>query len=329
MVINRLLNKFLMIINTKFLFREKYSRRNLNEFQMIEELNCEQKKRPYPIFCVSIDDYFLTYSNYLTHDYGIKKSNGVTDILLEYIENNEWFKPTIFAIAKPTQIYDGRNVFAILRKLFLKPNSFNPNTESLLVLQKNNSIDIAIHGYNHNSNLNLGYLPFCEFLLISKLERINRINKAKLFFNSLNIKFSGFKPPAWLYSKISNSTELSSIVNEFQGFKYLCLSTPNNGLNQHKFFVSHINTTSLNEYTHNIPQNINLCWPIDRIISIMSQIVCKNGIVHVQLHYCPDNVLEDGISPKNLEKIKQIYTKFLDLTDNKGKSMLLKDIEHI
>ena len=259
-----------------------------------------------PIFLLSYDDTSMMKKTKYTFDYGGDIDGELNRLFFEFLEKYPYLKHTLFFVPNPIFIKEGLTSKTIKQDIYNidRFDLSNPFLKRLKELEKEGIIEISLHGYNHINTKIKNYYSAFEFEFLNEFEAKEEIKKG---LNSLNrfFKIEGFKPPAWGMGQLSGSYYLIDILNDFD-FKYVCLSSPTNGLNYEKKQVNYIYPQEI-DGLFNIPQNISILWDLEYIYKLIDLIVEKKGIINIQLHYTLSHkLLEDGICKKNIEKLSKI-----------------------
>lgn len=232
-----------------------------------------------------------------------RTENGVLEQILKMTTNWDWFRPILFIVPYNSEILDGRNIF--YSKNIIRSINHPSNHERIEMIRdavSNNYISVGMHGYHHNQRNILGYHPYAEFEFSAVAEDLVRLHLMEESFKNAGLNSRIFKPPAFGIGTFQSKDFLSAL-KQLESVKYVCLSTPNNGLNINNHAVSHVNETYLNSLI-NIPQNINLLWNYEVIEKVVTEICKVNGIIHPQFHAVSPKALGDGISELMLSKLE-------------------------
>ena len=134
-------------------------RRNLSFSKYLRELNDESIGRGDPKYIVSIDDTSLKRQTLLCSDNGGNKEGNVRKYLYQFITAG--LKPTIYFIPRPKYTF----ISDVGRRRENKEFDVNINTENEFILwlkkyEKQQLLEIALHGYEHLNNKVPGYYSF-------------------------------------------------------------------------------------------------------------------------------------------------------------------------
>ena len=268
------------------------------------ELNDESIGRGDPKYIVSIDDTSLKRQTLLCSDNGGNKEGNVRKYLYQFITAG--LKPTIYFIPCPKYTF----ISDVGRRRENKEFDVNINTENEFILwlkkyEKQQLLEIALHGYEHLNNKVPGYYSF-EFDGLNEGEMEYKLSEG---WSALKKSFAinGFKPPAWSVGNLSdNRKDFIRALQSFGKFKYASLSSPNNGLNYNKKTVSHCHLSNYSDLI-NVPQNVSILWEWEKIRRVVDIIVKKRGIVNLQLHSQECSIFfSDGLSTENCKKVFKI-----------------------
>ena len=284
-------------------FRPIKKRRNLNFLDFKKEIiNEKDNKNNVPKLIFAIDDLCSLGSNIWEADFGGKENSDVVKSI-KYLVNKE-YKITAFAIPCPFFKETSELISSYQIRNFEKlPNIF-------IEWHKKGIIEIAQHGYKH---IRLGFRGFSrsmEFEWKNHQEIFKEIEEGYEIMNENYGLIKGFKSPAWSIGQLNGKNELLKVCLNEEKFKYVCLSSPTNGLNYEKQNYSHINLSSplKNKNIKNIPQNISILSPLNQSKELIKIICDKGGIVSIQTHASTDkNIVSDGLSKEDMYKIECLY----------------------
>jgi len=299
-VVNRIINKSIRIFKESHGLKA-FDKRKLGQEDYINEILMESVINKNVEFLISIDDISMVADGLFDYDRG-KSKNGILEKIINLAEKWEWFRPILFIVPYNVEVASGRNIlcnYNNARKL-----THISNFERINILQssqRNNLITIGMHGFHHNQRNHIGYHPYAEFEFSSVEDDLNKVNNMIAIFDSVGLKSNLFKPPSYGIGH-SIKKDFKSVLANVQDIKYAFLSTPNNGLNMQSHQVSHVHETVIENFI-NVPQNINLCWPVEVLDRIVQNICKVNGIIHLQFHAISTKALEDGISDEIIDKI--------------------------
>ena len=161
--------------------------------------------------------------------------------------------------------------------------------------------------------MRLGYRGFSrsmEFEWKNHKKILKEIEEGYEIMNKNYGLIKGFKSPAWSIGQLNGKNELLKVCLNQEKFKYVCLSSPTNGLNYEKHNFSHISLSYpfKNRNIKNIPQNISILTPLNQSKELIKIICDKGGIVSIQTHASIDkNIISDGLSEEDINKIENLY----------------------
>ena len=302
--------------------------KNINKKRMnldyFKEENIVRQKLPKNIwpnghksaFVLEFDDFCTKSKKTAEYDYGGDPDSGICLEFEEFLRKNPKVKATIFTI--PNAKFIGKNYYN--HKTYPE-NEFlitTPQHKKWLSWIKSKEFkernEIAVHGLYHLQMEKKNFLPFCEFEFKDEKQSKEAIQKSLYIFKKAALKPVGFKPPTWAIGHNSGFDFIKALKKS--KFKYVCLSSPVSGLNWEKKTISNIFPQKY-ENMLNIPQNINMNWPIEEIKEKIDEIIRLNGIITPQLHFNEeDNWMSDGIGKRNLAKLQEIIDYINEKYDN-------------
>ena len=288
-------------INNKIRPIKKRRRLDFLDFKK-EIINEKDNKNNVPKLIFAIDDLCSLGRNFWEADFG-GKENGNVVRSIKYLVNKN-YKITAFAIPCPLFKENSELISSYKIRNFEKlPNIF-------IEWNKKGKIEIAQHGYKH---MRLGYRGFSrsmEFEWKNHKKILKEIEEGYEIMNKNYGLIKGFKSPAWSIGQLNGKNELLKVCLNQEKFKYVCLSSPTNGLNYEKHNFSHISLSYpfKNRNIKNIPQNISILTPLNQSKELIKIICDKGGIVSIQTHASIDkNIISDGLSEEDINKIENLY----------------------
>ncbi len=286
-----------------------------NAFADIFENEVKNNKNIWPngklaAFNLQFDDFSVKHKGNSEYDYGGNPDSKICREFKNLFVKYPYLKTTIFTIPNPKFVLNNmfnhkshnEDKYKITNKNYTGWLSWVKSRE----FTKNN--EIAIHGLYHCQHEIKNVWPFLEFEFKNESECENALKKSKKLFDEVGIKISGFKPPAWGIGVNSDYSLIKVLKKECKNknFKYCCLSSPVSGLNWEKKKVSNF-FPAYYEGILNIPQNINMLWPLEKIKEIIDFSASINGVIIPQLHFIEEgNWMDDGIGENSLKKLDSI-----------------------
>ena len=296
-MINKSIKKIVESGNTK-----AFDRRKLNFADYIQELSREKTLNNRTQFLVSIDDISMVSQDFMNFDRG-KTQNGVLEQILKMTHKWVWFRPILFIVPYNSEVLNGRNIFYsrnITRSINHQSNHYR--IEMIRDAVSKNLISVGMHGLHHNQRNIIGYHPYAEFEFSTLEEDLSKLRLMEDAFKNADLNSNIFKPPAFGIGSFK-SKDILSVIRKIESVKYICLSTPNNGMNMRTYAVSHVNDTYFDSLI-NVPQNINLLWPYEVIEKVITEICKVNGCIHPQFHAVSPKALDDGVSELMFRKLE-------------------------
>lgn len=175
-------------------------------------------------------------------------------------------------------------------------------TRYFLDLKKKYNIEFACHGLSHRQFNNFLFARHTEFAYLTLHESIKRLEIAKKKFTDIGIETIGFRPPGWDINSDLSIVEALKLTN----FKYAALSSYDGGLNSNTLRIEHFHPTKINGII-NFPDNINLDWPIEKMIETIEQIIKEGGLISIKGHFTNDT-LTNSFSETNFEKLIHVLS---------------------
>jgi hypothetical protein len=297
------------------------ARRPMTAESFIGELYAENTRDSNPSLIVSIDDISFKKKSLICSENGGSVDSYLIKSLNELLV---WgIRPTLYFIPSPIFAYQSDAFLKTRHDYSVSSEEFSDTLSFYKGIESKGLIEICQHGLTHfNQKLN-GYHSF-EYDFLSGDEIKENIARG---FYLMKDKFhiSGFKPPAWSIGQLSGTEDIFlDSINSLDFFRYVSLSSPNNGLNYSKKTVSHCFLTSVFGMV-NVPQNVSILWPLDFSYRVIDLIVEKGGCVNIQMHFQESTkYLQDGFSGENLSKLMRIvdYAKYRGATHGLTKSLL-------
>ncbi|MBI5220418.1 MAG: DUF2334 domain-containing protein [Candidatus Liptonbacteria bacterium] len=288
-------------------------------------------------FNLNLDDFSTQSRRNSRYDYGGAVGEGVNKILGGLMAAHPELRVTLFAV--PCAHYvNSHGIFYGTTWHKGRFSLAHPANRPLIAWLKSLAprLEVAIHGYHHFRSWPPLFLAAAEFEFASREESLERLCRALDIFASAGLSVSGFRPPAWgigynsdfgLLSALrdlsgqdtdlgrsrDNAQQHARTIEHAHGrnqdqtsFKYVSASSPLSGLNWDRKRVSNIYPERY-EGLLNLPQNVSLAWPTERILETVSKIVQMGGLVSLMGHMnAEDHWMEDGLGPRNLAKIEAV-----------------------
>lgn len=258
------------------------------------------------VFNFQLDDFCVKTKKNAEYDYGGDPRAGAGKSFLDLMRQLPQVKTTLFMIPDPLFIKDNHYNHAVHPQG--KYSCANPRYEAwvqwITSSQFTRRHEIAQHGYHHLQTDVRGVLPYCEFEFKDEPSALAAITGGNNLMRQIGIEAAGFKPPTW---SVGHNADFG-LVKALKRipFQYVCLSSPVSGLNWDIKRVSNIYPTYYQGLL-NIPQNINLNWPMEKIQRVVDGIVSRNGVITLQAHFnTQDDWMSDGLGEGNNKKIAQI-----------------------
>jgi hypothetical protein len=306
---SRLIGKF----KKKAIVRAK--RPMTNEI-FISELSREIGTNYNPTLVISIDDISFKKKSFICSENGGTINSNLVKSLSDLLT---WgIRPTLYFVPNPIFAYQADSSFKTRHDYSVSSDEFSDALAYYKEIESKGLIEFCQHGLTHfNEKLN-GYHSFeYDFLSGDEIKE-----KIAFGFYLIRDKFdiSGFKPPAWSIGQLSGTENVFlNSINSLGFFKYVSLSSPNNGLNYTTKKVSHCFLTDVLGMV-NVPQNVSLLWPLDFSYRVIDLIIEKGGCINIQLHFQESSkYMLDGFSKENLSKLKRI----VDYALHKGATHVL------
>lgn len=274
-------------------------------------------------FNLNFDDYSAKSLKNSRYDYGGSVGEGVNKILTDLLDQHPELKTTLFVVPNARFLNQGGIFYGRVKddRYSLDRPECTPLAEWFHIHSP--QIEVATHGYDHLNPKTGLFLAPAEFELMSNTAEIHcRLYGSWEIFKNIGIEPKGFRPPMWGIGHNSNLALLRQLVEE--DFTYVSCSSPLSGLNWDKkrvsniypeYFITPLHLTDAFGYTRNesesrllnLPQNVSLIWPLEKILSTIDRIAEMGGLVSLMGHAnAEDAWMEDGLGPRNIAKIEAI-----------------------
>lgn len=255
-------------------------------------------------FNLQLDDFCVKSKSNSRFDYG-GDPKGILKSFYSLLDKYPYLKTTLFTIPNPKFISNNQiNHHSYPESKYAITN---PNFKKWASMIKSASFkersEIANHGLYHLQTERLHYLAAWEFEFKNFEQCHDALKKSQSLFKKVGLYPVGFKPPSWGIGHNSGFALLKALRGRFD---YVCLSTPNSGLNWDVKRVSNVFPSYYGSLL-NIPQNINLNWSMKKIKYTIDNIVELGGVITVQAHFNEqDNWMSDGLGQRTNKKIEEI-----------------------
>lgn len=263
-------------------------------------------------FNLNLDDYSAKSLKNDRYDYGGAVGEGVNKLLTQLITDHPELKMTLFVIPNPRFINSEGTFYGRVKDE--RYSLDRPEYAPLVNWFKSHKdqVEVAAHGYDHLNPKTGLFLAPAEFEFLDKRESRERIQAGMRILRELGLGAKGFRPPMWGVGHNSNFALMRQLPVE--NFAYVSCSSPLSGLNWDKKRVSNIYPEIYkqgleleNNELLNLPQNVSLIWPIEKILSTIDRIADMGGLVSLMGHAnTEDKWMADGIGPRNLAKIETV-----------------------
>ncbi len=162
-------------------------------------------------------------------------------------------------------------------------------------------VELSVHGCRHYQTENPFFGHHTEFAFKSETESLVAVTNAKRIFNLAGLSPKGFRPPGW---DMNSDLSLCRALRENE-FNYVASSSYDGGFNNGRTRVSDYYPTMVDGLM-NIPQNIELDWPLDRIKRRVAEIISQHrGILSIKGHFV-NGVLSNALTSDNIRKLYSI-----------------------
>lgn len=235
----------------------------------------------------------------------IFKEKQINFLFNNFLKKHSFLKTTLFIVPNA----NFKNQEGIVYGWEKDENQYNLSNkeyqEGLINWLKNNDeqIEISCHGLNHFQNNIKYFLPEAEFEFQKEEQVILTIKKALSIFSKIGFEPKGFRPPAWGIGYNSDFGLIKALGNF--NFSYVSLSSIFSGLNWDKKRVSNIYPQYFDNLL-NMPQNISILWPLEKIKQTIDKIIDYNGLITLMGHYKKQEKYCDGLTKEKIEKIEKI-----------------------
>lgn len=249
------------------------------------------------VYCnINFDDQCPVYKQIDGRDYGGKINAGISRKLQLFLEQNPDVAITSFVIPN----FKG-NTKNFKDKFLLSNLEHSEWVTFYTELAKKYNLEYALHGYFHLQKENPFFQPYTEFAFKSHDQAINCIGKSIDVFKSIGWPVAGFRQPGW---DISSTINLPEIAKMFD-MKYLAANSYDAGYNSGGIErVSNYYPTIIDSVI-NFPQNIELDWPIDKILKKINFLVGIKALISIKAHFV-DRDICNCLNQENIVKLNEI-----------------------
>jgi len=299
---------FCLVLSKIYFFRDYYLLRKFHNQIKSKKINNKLSVRGnYPVFANKYASFTLVFDDLSPrsrvnskYDDGGLPNKGINKLFSDFISNYPHLKCTMFLIPEISTDSEGW-----CKSQINYDSRFNiTKYPSFLKYWKGfKNIELAIHGTYHYQK-DVFYFPYKEFEYKSFSSTKKHLTYSISVFNKANIKFSGFKPPAWAIGQLPNPN-LVNCLSQLNSFDYVCLSRPGEGLNKYENIVSDTFITSFNSLI-NIPTNIFLSEDLSTIFKKIDFIYKQKGNIVLQGHFTSSDRLPDGVDNSNILKLEKV-----------------------
>lgn len=264
-------------------------------------------------FNLNFDDYSVKSLHNNNYDYGGAVGEGVNKIFTDLLADYPELKVTLFTVPNAR--------FKNLAGTFYgrvgddRYSLSRPEYTPLINWFKshNTQVEVAMHGYDHLNPKTKLFLAPAEFeLMTNKNEIGSRLANGWAIFHKVGLEIKGFRPPMWGVGHNSGFGLVKQLAAE--DFSYVSCSSPLSGLNWDEKRVSNIYpeyfivpATELESKLLNLPQNVSISWPIEKILETIDRIAEMGGLVSLMGHAnAEDAWMADGLGPRSMVKIGSV-----------------------
>ncbi|MBZ5583966.1 MAG: DUF2334 domain-containing protein [Acidobacteriia bacterium] len=163
-------------------------------------------------------------------------------------------------------------------------------------------VEFGVHGLHHFQRYNPFFGKRLEYAFATPAEARASVHAGLGMLTEAGFDVRGFRQPGW---DINSDLSLISAVRS-AGLLYVAGSSLDAGLNSQRQRVSNLFPTGINGLV-NMPQNIELDWPLARMCEEAARIQSVRGIISVKAHVA-DRGNPNALTEKNLCKLR----RFLD-----------------
>jgi len=163
-------------------------------------------------------------------------------------------------------------------------------------------VEFGLHGLHHRQNHNLLFSRHVEFAFASLEEACEAVCAGYAILASAGFVVSGFRQPGW---DINSDFSIIPAVRA-AGLSYIAGSSLDAGFNARSQRVSNYFPSIINDLL-NLPQNIELDWPLARMCEEAARISAVGGMISAKAHVA-DRVSPNALTRSNVDKLK----RFLD-----------------
>lgn len=257
---------------------------------------------------LQFDDFCAKSKGNYRYDYGGAYRNGINVPFEKLLDEYPELRTTLFAV--PNAQF--KNVQGVFYGRYDDRYALDRSEHRDLVtwLKSNEGrIEVACHGLTHVQTTVPYFLGALEFEFQTCHEARATLAQALKIFSNVGLGPRGFRPPAWGVGW-NAQFGLVEALKDFS-FAYVSLSSPLSGLNWREQQVSNVYPQYYGGLL-NLPQNVSLAWPIERITEATRKVVEHGGMVTLMGHYVgEDDWMEDGIGPRTLGKVRAVV-RFLN-----------------
>ena len=272
--------------------------------------------------CSNFDDQCPVSHDHLGRDFGGDPTHGLAVKFKTFLEECPYVAVTSFVVPH----YLGSKKGNEKSKL-----SHHSNQDWLSFyndLSGQFNIEYALHGCYHYQKENPFFARHTEFAFKDENESLVTIHRGMQIFDECGWQVSGFRQPGW---DINSDISICRVLNKL-GVNYIAGSSLDAGFNSGGFErVSNYYPTLINGLI-NFPQNIELSWKFERIISEIDRLYELRALISIKGHFV-DKDMRNCLSQNNIEKLTKLaryirdkykdsieFTTFADLAKKYTKS---------